>query len=54
MKRGKRKLTVLNKGTRLTEEIAPRDLESVTGGSAPIDRNKGCGGPNDCVVVQQF
>lgn len=54
MKRNKRKVTVINRGTRLTEEIAPRDLETVTGGSAPVDRNKGCGGPHDCVAVQQF
>ena len=36
MKRTNRKLTVLNKGIRLTEEIAPRDLETVTGGKPPV------------------
>jgi hypothetical protein len=54
MKRNMRKLTVLNKGIRLTEEIAPRDLEGVTGGKPPVNRNVGCGGPNDCIALHQF
>lgn len=54
MKRSKKTVTVLHKGVRLTEEIAPRDLEGVTGGHADVNRNVGCGGPNDCIAVQQF
>ena len=53
MKSIKKKLTVLNKGILLTEELAPHDLKGVTGGDG-VNRNVGCGGPNDCIAVQQF
>jgi hypothetical protein len=55
MKRNKKKVAVLNKGVRLTDEIAARDLEDVTGGAVSVvNRNVGCGGPRDCIAVQQF
>ena len=55
MERSKKKVAVLNKGVRLTEEIAPRDLKDVAGGRPPLDtQGVGCGGPNECLAVHQF
>jgi hypothetical protein len=56
MERSKKKVAVLNKGIRLTEEIAPRDLEDVTGGRRPPAETPGvgCGGPDQCLAVHQF
>jgi hypothetical protein len=55
MERSKKKVAVLNKGVRLTEEIAPRDLQDVAGGRPPVDtQGVGCGGAGQCLAVHQF
>jgi hypothetical protein len=40
MERSRKKVAVLNRGVRLTDEIAPSDLEGVAGGRPPTEEHR--------------
>ena len=49
----KKKIVVVQPGVPLTQEVAPDQLSAATGGrfaDRMLQRNVGCGGPNDCIA----